>query len=76
MAGSKRANKAADSTAQPQESSKPRIDHAKRAKTKTLVLQTSSVVLAAVVLAYFNLIDHRLAMAVIVVMYLTIRFFA
>ena len=51
------------------------IDHARRAKTKTLVLQTSAVVLAAVVLAYFNLIDHRLAMAVIVAMYLTIRFF-
>lgn len=52
------------------------IDQARRAKTKKLVLQTSSVVLAAVVLAYFNLIDHKLAMAVIVAMYLTIRFFA
>lgn len=52
------------------------IDLTRRAQTKTLVLQTSTVVLAAVALAYFNIIDHRLAMVIIVAMYLTIRFFA
>lgn len=52
------------------------IDPIRAARTKRIVLQTSSVVLAAVVLAYLNLIDHRLAMGVIVVMYLTVRFFS
>jgi hypothetical protein len=52
------------------------VDAVRAAKVKTLVLQTSAVVLAAVVLAYFKIISDKLAMAVIVLMYLTVRFFS
>jgi hypothetical protein len=50
------------------------VDPVRAAKVKTLLLQTSAVVVAAVVLAYFKLINDKVAMAIIVLMYLTIRF--
>jgi hypothetical protein len=52
------------------------VDPVRGAKVKTLVLQTSAVVLAAVVLAYFQVISDKVAMGVIVLMYLTIRLFS
>jgi hypothetical protein len=52
------------------------VDPVRAAKLKTLLLQTSAVVLAAVVLAYFKLISDKMAMGVIVLMYLTVRFFS
>jgi hypothetical protein len=52
------------------------VDPVRAAKVKTLVLQTSALVLAAVVLAYFQVISDKVAMGVIVLMYLTVRLFS
>lgn len=50
------------------------VDPVRAAKVKTLLLQSTAVVVAAVGLAYFKVIDDKLAMGIIVLMYLTVRF--
>ncbi|KAF6258612.1 hypothetical protein COO60DRAFT_1639048 [Scenedesmus sp. NREL 46B-D3] len=52
------------------------VDPVRTAKVKTLLLRASAVVLAAVVLAYFELISDKMALAVIVLMYVTTRLFS
>jgi uncharacterized membrane protein YgaE (UPF0421/DUF939 family) len=49
------------------------VDVVRAARAKTVIYQTSAVVLAAVIAAYFQLISNQFAMIIIVMMYLTIR---
>jgi Na+/glutamate symporter len=49
---------------------------AKLARTKRLVLQTSLMVAAALVAAYFGLISDKLALGIMVGMSLVVRFMA
>lgn len=46
----------------------------KLAKARTMVMQTSLVVLAAVAASYFDLISHQWALGIIAAMCLTLRF--
>lgn len=53
----------------------PAVDPVKAAKAKTLVLQATVLVAAAVALACFKVISDKVAMGVIVLMYVTLRLF-
>jgi len=52
------------------------FDAAKAARTQRLVLQTSLVVAAALVAAYFGVISEKWALGIMVMMSLCLRFFA
>lgn len=52
------------------------VDPLQAARTKTLVLRTAALVAATVVAAYFELIPDKLALGIIAVMCLCLRFFA
>jgi hypothetical protein len=78
MAGETKQRAAAKKSSQQQHVAPAALDEdaVRFAKTKKLVMQTSAVVAAVMVAAYFQLVPEKFALGIIVAMCLVLRFLA